>query len=42
MRIGGEEHILEAGDAIYFDASMPQSYQRASPTACAGIVVTVP
>jgi mannose-6-phosphate isomerase-like protein (cupin superfamily) len=27
MRIGNEEHILEAGDSIYFDASLPHSYR---------------
>ena len=40
MRIGNEEHILEAGDSIYFDASMPHSYRRVSQKACAAIVVT--
>ena len=42
IRIGAEEHILESGDSIYFDSSLPHSYKRVSPKPCAAIVVTVP
>lgn len=40
MRIGTEEHVLDAGDSIYFDSSAPHSYRRASDKPCSAIVVT--
>jgi transcriptional regulator with XRE-family HTH domain len=42
MQIGTQEHILESGDSIYFDSSLPHTYRRASTTPCSAIVVTVP
>jgi transcriptional regulator with XRE-family HTH domain len=40
MRIGTEDHVLESGDSIYFDSSVPHSYRRVSQKACCAIVVT--
>jgi transcriptional regulator with XRE-family HTH domain len=40
MRVGDDEHVLEAGDSIYFDSSQPHSYRRVSKKRCSAIVVT--
>ena len=40
MRIGTEEHVLDSGDSIYFDSSVPHSYRRISQKPCSAIVVT--
>jgi uncharacterized RmlC-like cupin family protein len=37
---GGTEHALEAGDAIYFDSTVPHAYRRSSGRKCSAIVVT--
>ena len=42
LHIGTEDHILESGDSIYFDSSLPHSYRRVSQKPCDAIVVTVP
>jgi len=42
LHIGTEEHILESGDSIYFDSSLPHSYRRVSQKPCSAIVVTMP
>lgn len=42
IRVGTEEHLLEAGDAIYFDASLAHAYRRVGTKNCEAIVVTVP
>ncbi len=41
IRFGVEEHLLEEGDAIYFDASFPHGYRRVGKNECAAIVVAV-
>jgi transcriptional regulator with XRE-family HTH domain len=40
MRIGAEEHVLDSGDSIYFDSSVPHYYRRISQKLCSAIVVT--
>ncbi len=40
MRVGSEEHVLESGDSIYFDSSVPHSYRRISQKGCVAIVIT--
>ena len=40
VRIGKEEHTLEEGDAMYFDASVPHGYRRMGKQPCAAIVVS--
>ena len=42
LHIGTEDHVLESGDSIYFDSSLPHSYRRISQKPCSAIVVTVP
>ena len=42
LHIGTEDHVLESGDSIYFDSSLPHSYRRISQKPCGAIVVTVP
>ena len=42
LRIGNSEHVLDSGDSIYFDSSVPHSYRRLSQKSCSAIVVTVP
>jgi quercetin dioxygenase-like cupin family protein len=40
VHMNGEEHALEAGDAIYFDATVPHAYRRSGGRLCSAIVVT--
>jgi len=40
VHMDGEEHALEEGDAIYFDASVPHAYRRSAGRACTAVVVT--
>ena len=42
VTIGGEEHVLEADDSIYFDSSTPHGYRRAGAKVCSAVVVTTP
>ena len=35
-----EERTLEAGDAMYFDSTLPHAYRRSSGKACTALVVT--
>jgi transcriptional regulator with XRE-family HTH domain len=38
--VDGEEHLLEAGDSMYFDSTRPHSYRRRSGARCSAVVVT--
>jgi transcriptional regulator with XRE-family HTH domain len=40
IAVGNEEHVLHAGDSIYFDPSPPHSYRRVGAKACRAVVVT--
>jgi transcriptional regulator with XRE-family HTH domain len=40
IAIGRNDHELEEGDSIYFDASVPHSYRRKGRNVCRAIVVT--
>jgi transcriptional regulator with XRE-family HTH domain len=40
VHMGDEEHVLEAGDAIYFDATAPHAYRRSGGRLCSALVVT--
>ena len=42
MKIGGEAHILDAEDAIYFDSALQHSYRRLHQKPCTAVIVTVP
>lgn len=41
IHIHGEEHVLKAGDSVYFDSSEPHSY-RGLEEAAVAVVVTMP
>ena len=40
VHVGSEEHALEAGDSLYFDATIPHAYRRSGGRSCSAIVVT--
>src|SRR5579875_1702980 len=40
IRYGSEDHILESGDSVYFDASEPHSYRGQSEPAAQALVIT--
>lgn len=40
--LDGQEHLLDEGDAMYFDSATPHSYCRQGRSACAAIVVVSP
>jgi transcriptional regulator with XRE-family HTH domain len=40
VHIHGEEHALESGDAMYFDATNPHAYRRSAGRLCSAVVVT--
>ena len=40
VHINGEEHALETGDAMYFDATLPHAYRRSGGRVCSAVVVT--
>jgi transcriptional regulator with XRE-family HTH domain len=42
LKIRDDKYVLEAGDSIYFDCSVPHSYHRIGKNICSALVVTVP
>jgi transcriptional regulator with XRE-family HTH domain len=40
VRIADDEHVLNPGDAMYFDSSVPHGYRRSGSRTCSAIVVT--
>ena len=40
LRIGMDDYELEAGDSIYFDASVPHTYRRVGKQPCQAMIVT--
>ena len=40
VHVGSDEHVLKAGDSMYFDSSVPHAYRRSSGRACSAVVVT--
>ena len=42
IKIGSDEFLLEAEDAIYFDSAVQHSYHRRGAKGCTGVIVTVP
>ena len=40
VHMDGDEHALEAGDAIYFDSTVPHAYRRSGGRLCTAVVVT--
>ncbi len=41
VTVEATEHMLETGDAMYFDTSVPHSYRRAGRTTCSALVFSV-
>jgi transcriptional regulator with XRE-family HTH domain len=42
LKIGRDEYLLDAEDAIYFDSAVQHSYRRRGSKSCSGLIVTVP
>lgn len=42
VRYQSEDHVLSAGDSVYFDSAEPHSYRGSSKTPARAIVVTTP
>src|SRR5689334_20817987 len=40
LRVGDEDHTLEARGSIYFDSTVPHSYRKAGGRTCTALVVT--
>jgi transcriptional regulator with XRE-family HTH domain len=40
VRVTDDEHVLNAGDAMYFDSGVPHGYRRSGHRTCSAIVVT--
>lgn len=40
IHVAGDEQILDAGDSIYFDASVPHAYRRSKGRVCRAVVIT--
>ena len=40
VHMNGAEHALEAGDSVYFDATIPHTYRRSGGRLCSAVVVT--
>jgi len=40
VQVGEDEHVLQQGDSMYFDASAPHAYARRTGRTCTAIVVT--
>ena len=39
VTVDGEDHVLDEGDAMYFDCGAPHSYRQSGRSSCAAIVV---
>jgi quercetin dioxygenase-like cupin family protein len=42
VHIGANDHTLDRGDSVYFDASVPHAYSRKGNRTCSAVVVTSP
>ncbi|MGA9814400.1 MAG: XRE family transcriptional regulator [Terriglobales bacterium] len=41
LTISSERHVLEEGDAVYFDSAVRHSYRRVGKNRCSAVIVTV-
>ena len=39
--ISSDRHVLEEGDAVYFDSAVRHSYRRIGKNRCSAVIVTV-
>jgi len=42
LHLGTDQYVLDAGDSVYFDSSVPHAYCRAAGRTCSAVVVTAP
>jgi transcriptional regulator with XRE-family HTH domain len=42
VTVAGDAHLLDEGDSVYFDSSLPHSYAHAGKRVCSALVVTFP
>jgi len=42
IRVGSDDFVLDEGDAIYFDGTVPHTYRKSGKKPCQGLVVTTP
>lgn len=42
VRVGDADHVLDEGDAIYFDSSVAHAYRRVGDERCEAVVVSAP
>jgi quercetin dioxygenase-like cupin family protein len=42
LRVMDDDHLLETGDSIYFNATRPHSYRKIGARPCSALVVSVP
>jgi transcriptional regulator with XRE-family HTH domain len=42
VHVGDDEHVLDPGDSMYFDSTVPHAYRRRRGASCSAIVVTAP
>ena len=42
LQVGTDEYVLDSGDSVYFDSSVPHAYRRAAGRTCSAVVVTAP
>ena len=40
VHVAAEEHVLDQGDSMYFDATVPHAYRRSRGRTCRAVVVT--
>ena len=40
VRVAEEDHVLHAGDSIYFDSTIPHGYRGHAGDPCSAVVVT--
>jgi transcriptional regulator with XRE-family HTH domain len=40
VHMGDEEHVVKAGDSMYFDSTTPHAYRRSGGRSCTALVVT--
>ena len=40
VHLGSEEYVLDEGDSMYFDATVPHAYRRSRGRSCRAVVVT--
>jgi len=41
LNIGSDLHMIDEGDAIYFDSAVRHTYRRIGKNRCSAVIVTV-